>query len=60
MERAVDMFSNDKRSEGRFAMIQFSNVGEVNCLDPELCGDYRAVQVEKSIGTTSLSANQSP
>ncbi|XP_075254064.1 uncharacterized protein LOC142345702 [Convolutriloba macropyga] len=55
VKRAVEVMSNDKRSEGRFTMIQFSNVGEVNCLDPELCGDYNAVTVEKSIGVADQS-----
>jgi len=55
IQRVVEALSTDRRSEGRFTMIQFSNVGEVKCLDPELCGDYNAVHVEKSIGVADQS-----
>merc|ERR1712117_791838 len=43
----IDIASKDRRTRGRFSMIQFSNVGEIKCFDPENCGDFDAVVVDK-------------
>ena len=48
----VSAFSSHPRPCGRLCMIQFSNIGHVCCTDQQSCGDFDAICVEKSIGTS--------
>ncbi|XP_075254067.1 uncharacterized protein LOC142345703 isoform X2 [Convolutriloba macropyga] len=55
VKQFVDVFSSHPSTCGRMTMIQFSNIGEVSCVNQALCGDFNSISVQKSIALADQS-----